>query len=68
MDEPEKDELEDDAILDDDLDDDLLLPKGKKAKGIPDELLGEEPESLDALAEEEDELLPEDAFDDIDLF
>ena len=68
----EKDELEDGAPLDDDLlsgdDDDLVAPKGKKGKIPRDDLLGEDTESLDALADEEEGVLPEDSFDDKDLW
>lgn len=58
--EPEKeiDELEDEV------DDDAILgsvpKKGKTAK--------DEDDSVDALAEEEEEVLPEDSFDDVDLW
>ena len=40
---------------------DSLLPGKKKSKAAV------EYDSLDALAEEEDELLPEDSYDDLDL-
>ncbi|MSU45146.1 MAG: hypothetical protein EXS47_00730 [Candidatus Zambryskibacteria bacterium] len=48
-----EDEVDDDAILG------LVPKKGKVAK--------EEDDSVDALAEEEEEILPEDSFDDVDL-
>ena len=41
--------------------DDLLSPGKKKPKKIEDD-------SLDALADEEEETLPEDSFDDVDLW
>jgi len=48
---------------DDGFDDDFLLD-GKTKKKAP----GEDHESLDDLAEEEDALLDEDSFDDVDLW
>ena len=62
-DELEPKELDDTAEEDlDEIDDDLILgkKKGKKA--------GAEDDSLDALADEEEETLPEDSFDDVDLW
>lgn len=50
-----EDEVDDDAILG------LVPKKGKVAKD-------DEEDSLDAAAEEEDAILPEDSFDDIDLW
>ena len=56
----------------DDFDDDLILGKGKPKKGGQNsshDSHDEDPiESLDALADEEDGLLPEDSFDDEDLW
>ncbi len=52
-------DLEEDEDL---LDDDILIP-GKKKPKIPDAL---EEDSLDALADEEDGVLPEDSYDDVD--
>ena len=52
-----------DETEDADLDDDLL-PGAKKAKGPKDI----EDASLDELADEEEEVLPEDSYDDVDLF
>lgn len=45
----------------DELDEDILI--GKKKKPNNDEF-----EDLDSLAEEEDEVLPEDSYDDVDLW
>ncbi|MBA3733092.1 hypothetical protein H0W91_01815 [Patescibacteria group bacterium] len=55
-------ELKDDE-LDEELDADGIL--GEKKPKLPKDL---EDDSLDALADEEEEILPEDAFDDIDLW
>ena len=60
------DEIKDDVEVEDDLDgsidDDILAPGKKKSKE-----LGED-DSLDELAEEEDVVLPEDEYDDKDLW
>ena len=66
MDDPELDDdkEKEPKDLDDDMDGDLddpLMP-GKK-KGKVDDLL-----SLDDLGDEEEEVLPEDSFDDVDLW
>ena len=55
MDEPEKDEEELEGDFDDMLDDDPLLPKGKKIPKDPilDDELGSEEDSLDALIDDE---------------
>ena len=66
MDELEEDKDEKDILEDDDLDtdvDDPLLPGKKKSKAKDDDLL-----SLDDLSEEEADVLPEDSFDDVDLW
>ena len=51
-----------DEEIDEDVDDILLPGKKKSKKPTVDD------DSLDALADEEDEILPEDAFDDQDLY
>jgi hypothetical protein len=58
-------DLEDieDEDIDDDLGDDPLLPGKKKPKKLTDD-----DASLDDLADEEEDVLPEDAYDDLDLF
>ncbi|HEY4508712.1 MAG TPA: hypothetical protein VJC13_00290 [Candidatus Paceibacterota bacterium] len=61
------DEIKDDAEVEDDVDlsvddDDSLTPGKKKSKGLDGD------DSLDELAEEEDAILPEDEFDDKDLW
>lgn len=62
----EKDPEEDaDGEVDDNFDDDLVLGNKKPKKGGVHE---DEVESLDALADEEDGILPEDSFDDEDLW
>ncbi|MCX6701854.1 MAG: hypothetical protein NTX96_01505 [Candidatus Zambryskibacteria bacterium] len=48
----------------DDLDDDLILGSKKPKKHLEDDPI----ESLDALADEEEGVLPEDSFDDEDLW
>ena len=50
-----------DDELDDDIDD-VLIPGKKKPKKI------DEDDSLDALADEEESVMPEDEFDDVDLW
>ena len=55
-DENEVDNLETDV-------DDVLIPGKKKPKAKDDDTL-----SLDELSEEEEEVLPEDGFDDVDLW
>ncbi len=60
-DDKEKDVLEDEDI-DTDIDD-PLLPGKKKPKAKDDDLL-----SLDDLSEEEDDVLPEDSYDDVDTW
>lgn len=61
--EEEKDDKDpEEEDLDTDIDD-PLLPGKKKAKAKDDDLL-----SLDDLTEEEDGVLPEDSFDDVDLW
>ena len=59
--EPKDKELEEDEDIDDL--DDALIPGKKKGKKLP-----AEDDSLDALADDEEEALPEDAFDDVDLW
>ena len=62
---PKDKELEDvDEGEVDEFDDDLLLGNKKPKKKVGDD----DPESLDVLAEEEDGILPEDSFDDQDLW
>lgn len=57
-------EIKEEEILEDDLDvDDVLIPGKKKPKIKDDDVL-----SLDDLTEEEEEVLPEDGFDDVDLW
>lgn len=53
-----------DGEIDDGFDDDLILGKPKKGRPQDDDSI----ESLDALADEEDVMLPEDGFDDEDLW
>ena len=55
-------ELKDD-VLEEEVDDDLVLGLGPKKGKVP----KDEEDSLDVLAEEEEEILPEDSFDDVDL-
>ncbi len=60
------DEIKEDEVEESDLEtdiDDELIPGKKKPKAKEDEAL-----SLDDLSEEEDEALPEDSFDDVDLW
>ena len=54
-------EPKDDDEMGDDMDD-VLIPGKKKSKGPS------EDDSLDTLADEEEEVLPEDSFDDVDLW
>lgn len=58
---PKDKDLEDEEDTDDI--DDALVPGKKKGKKNP----GED-DSLDALADDEEEALPEDSFDDVDLW
>ena len=46
----------------------MLIPKNKKGKVPHDDLLSDDAESLDAMADDEDAVLPEDSFDDKDLW
>ncbi|MFZ2621231.1 MAG: hypothetical protein WAX85_01905 [Minisyncoccia bacterium] len=58
-------EEKDESVIEEDVEDldDELVPGKKKGKKLP-----VEDDSLDTLAEEEEEVLPEDSFDDIDLW
>ena len=54
---------------DDDIDDaDELVIGKKKPKKIGDDVDADDPDSLDDLADKETDVLPEDSFDDVDLW
>ena len=55
------DDMDDDA-------DDTTPGKKKNKKGADEELESDEPESIDDLADKEEDLLPEDSFDDVDMW
>ena len=59
------DDLEPKDLEDEFVDDDDLISGNKKPKKSSDDV---DEDSLDSLAEEEDAVLPEDSFDDVDLW
>ena len=59
------DDLEPKDLEDEFADDDDLISGNKKSKKSSDDV---DEDSLDSLVEEEDAVLPEDSFDDVDLW